>query len=567
MPPSPEFESLAAALAGQYELEREIGRGGMGIVYLARDVRLDRMVAIKTLPPHLAGDAAIRERFLREARTAAKLSHPNIVPIHRADEMGGHVFFAMGYVDGASIADLVRERTHIDPREVLRHMRDVASALGYASAHGVVHRDVKAENILIERASGRAMVTDFGIARLAEAQPLTATGQVLGTVYYMSPEQVEGSSLDGRSDLYSLGVVGFYELTGRFPFDATMASAVLVAHVNKAAPPVLTITPSAPRALAEIIDRCLAKDPAERFASGDELADALTRIESEVARDAVRAEAAAITPKLLSDTEAQQIWDRAAALQAQTGVVPRTAPSIGSRDLVADATRTSGYALSAVRDAAVEAGIPAQYVDHAMAEHGLARGTGASRAATIADLSVPASRLYGASSNVEYEAVVNGEMPEADFDLLVDTIRRRMEMAGAVNAVGRSLTWTTLARNRSAHVSIISRHGKTTIRIAENMEWLVRRSRVVGAVGSAYLTGISVSLLAGAHWPAAGVVSVGAAVLGGVLAMARYSFVNSVRKRQKRFRGLLVALAQQAQESIEAEGSAVTAGERRKLTP
>src|SRR5690348_4321809 len=273
--PSAEFETFARVLDGQYALEREIGQGGMGVVYLARDLKLDRPVAIKTLPPHLSNDASVRERFLREARTAAALSHPNIVPIYRADEIDGHVFFAMGYVDGESVADQVRASHRVDPRLVLREMRDVARALDYAHAHGVIHRDVKAENILIARATGSAMVTDFGIARLAEAAPLTATGQVLGTVYYMSPEQVIGDALDGRSDLYSLGIVGYVALTGRFPFDAPLASAVLVAQVNKPAPPVLTIAPSAPHALAEIIDRCLAKDPDARFQSGAELADAL----------------------------------------------------------------------------------------------------------------------------------------------------------------------------------------------------------------------------------------------------------------------------------------------------
>src|SRR4051812_37298016 len=178
------------ALNGQYAVEREIGRGGMGIVYLARDLKLDRRVAIKTLPPHLASDPIVRERFLREARTAGKLSHQNIVPIHRADELDGRVFFVMGLVDGESLAQRVRDRGRIDPPEVLRELRDVANALGYAHAHGVIHRDVKAENILIDARTGRAMVTDFGIARLAEAGPLTSTGQVVGTVYYTSPEQV-----------------------------------------------------------------------------------------------------------------------------------------------------------------------------------------------------------------------------------------------------------------------------------------------------------------------------------------------------------------------------------------
>src|SRR6185503_15732591 len=299
-----EFRRFATTLAGQYELECEIGRGGMGIVYLARDLRLDRRVAIKTLPMHLASDSVVRERFLREARTAASLSHPNIVPIHRADEIDGQVFFVMGYVEGESLAQRVRDRGPLDPRDAVRTLRDVADALSYAHEHSVIHRDVKAENILIDRVSGRALVTDFGIARLAEAAPLTATGQVLGTVYYMSPEQVTGERLDGRSDLYSLGVVGYVALTGRFPFNAELASAVIVAQVTKLAPPVLTVAPAAPRALAEIIDRCLAKDPAARYQSGAELAKALARVEGEVARDASRAAAVSDAPARISEDEA-----------------------------------------------------------------------------------------------------------------------------------------------------------------------------------------------------------------------------------------------------------------------
>src|SRR4051812_32725144 len=146
-----DFARFAAALAGQYELECEIGRGGMGVVYRARDLRLDRRVAIKTLPPHLASDPVVRERFLREARTAAALSHQHIVPIHRADEIGGHVFFVMGLVDGESMAQRIRGEGRLDAREVVRELTDVADALGYAHRHGVIHRDVKAENILIER--------------------------------------------------------------------------------------------------------------------------------------------------------------------------------------------------------------------------------------------------------------------------------------------------------------------------------------------------------------------------------------------------------------------------------
>ena len=209
-----ELTALRIALRGQYTIDRELGRGGMGIVVLARDERLDRQVALKVLPPALADVPETRERFLREARMSAQLSHPNIVPVYRADEIGGFAFFAMGYVDGETLGDRIRDRGKLPPDEVLRMLREVAWALTYAHARGIVHRDVKPENILIERSTGRAVVTDFGIARAEFNPSLTQDGTVLGTVHYMSPEQSTGEPLDGRSDLYALGCVGFFALSG-----------------------------------------------------------------------------------------------------------------------------------------------------------------------------------------------------------------------------------------------------------------------------------------------------------------------------------------------------------------
>lgn len=268
------FVAFQEALAGRYSLERELGRGGMGVVYLAREVRLDRPVAIKLLPPELAAHPKLRERFMREARTAARLSHPYIVPIHAVDEAAGFVFHIMAYVDGETLAERVRARGPLPPRDVTRILREVAWALAYAHAQGVVHRDIKAANIMLERGTERAMVMDFGIARLATASGETAAGEVLGTPDYMSPEQACGESIDGRSDLYSLGIVGYFALAGSPPFTGSVQE-ILAQQVTKAAPPVATMARGAPRPLAAVIDKCLSKDRDARFASGEALADAL----------------------------------------------------------------------------------------------------------------------------------------------------------------------------------------------------------------------------------------------------------------------------------------------------
>ncbi len=185
---SAEFLAFQEVLAGRYSIERELGRGGMGIVLLARDVALDRLVAIKLLPPELAADRDARERFLAEARTAAGLSHPNIVPIHAVEEHGAHVFFVMGYVEGETLRERVERVGPVSPRFAMKILQEVAWALAYAHERGVVHRDVKPDNIMIEQATGRALVTDFGIAQVGRTTSDESTGEVIGTARYMSPE-------------------------------------------------------------------------------------------------------------------------------------------------------------------------------------------------------------------------------------------------------------------------------------------------------------------------------------------------------------------------------------------
>jgi hypothetical protein len=274
--PSREFLDLQAALAGEYSLQRELGRGGMGVVYLARDVQLDRDVAIKVLPSHMASNAVARERFIREARMAAGLSHPHIVPIHRVGEAGGFVFFVMSYVEGETLGERLRTHGPLGPAEASRVLREVAWALAYAHGRGIVHRDVKPDNILLETGSGRALVTDFGIAHADEnPAPATDPGKIMGTAHFMSPEQAANEPVDGRSDIYALGVVGYLAVSGRLPFETSNLPALLVKQATEAPPTVMRAAPGLPSALGAAIDRCLARDPEERFSDGEALAAAL----------------------------------------------------------------------------------------------------------------------------------------------------------------------------------------------------------------------------------------------------------------------------------------------------
>lgn len=271
---------VATVLAPNYELEGEIGRGGMGIVYCARDKRLKRNVAVKLLPPELAFRSDIRSRFLREAETAAQLSHPNIVPIYTVEERDNLVYFIMAFIAGDNLAKRLQDEGAMEPGEVRRILREVADALSYAHNRNVVHRDIKPDNILLDADSGRAMVTDFGIARALTDKNdsrLTATGMAIGTPAYMSPEQSAGdANIDGRSDLYSLGVVGYQMACGDLPFNAPNTPSMLVKHLSERPVPVGHRRVDLPADLSRIIMMLLEKDPANRFPDAQSLVVALS---------------------------------------------------------------------------------------------------------------------------------------------------------------------------------------------------------------------------------------------------------------------------------------------------
>ena len=283
MPLRPDDElgaHVGTVLAPNYELEGEIGRGGMGIVYCAMDKRLKRKVAVKLLPPELAFRSDIRSRFLREAETAAQLSHPNIVPIYTVEERDNLVYFIMAFISGDNLAKRLQDEGAMDPEEVRRILREVADALAYAHRRNVVHRDIKPDNILLDADTGRSMVTDFGIARALSDKNdsrLTATGMAIGTPAYMSPEQSAGEpDIDGRSDLYSLGVVGYQMACGDLPFNAPNTPSMLVKHLSEMPVPVEHRRMDLPPDLSRIIMMLLEKDPANRFPDAPSLVVALS---------------------------------------------------------------------------------------------------------------------------------------------------------------------------------------------------------------------------------------------------------------------------------------------------
>jgi serine/threonine-protein kinase len=263
---------------GRYQLEREIGRGAMGIVYLGRDTAINRLVAIKAIP--LASefsDAELveaRSRFFREAETAGRLNHPNIVTIYDVGEERGLAYIAMEYLKGKHLSDYARADNLLEPRKVLEIVGRTAEALGFAHKQQVVHRDIKPANLMYDPSTDVLKITDFGIARLTGSGS-TRTGIVLGTPSFMSPEQLEGRTVTGHSDLFSLGVSLFQLLTGQLPFTADSMTGLMQQIAEAPHPPLRAYRPDLPACVESIIDRALAKKPDDRFDTGAQMAAAL----------------------------------------------------------------------------------------------------------------------------------------------------------------------------------------------------------------------------------------------------------------------------------------------------
>jgi serine/threonine-protein kinase len=297
------METVARVFANRYEIRTQVGRGGMADVYLARDRLLNRRVAVKVLSPTFAADPAFVERFRREAQAAANLNHPNIVAVYDSGQEDGVSFIVMEYVNGQTLSELLRQYGTVPPMEAVRIAADIADALEFAHRNGVVHRDVKPGNVLITP-EGAVKVADFGIARAESSDTLTKTGNVLGTATYFSPEQAQGFALDGRSDVYSLGVVLYEMLTGGAPFVADSPVSVAYKHVREQPIPPSRLKPDIPGALDRIVLTAMAKDVTQRYPSAQALRADLLRFERGrplVGVPASAAAAAATTPLARAD--------------------------------------------------------------------------------------------------------------------------------------------------------------------------------------------------------------------------------------------------------------------------
>lgn len=268
---------------GKYQIIEEIGRGGMGAVYKGYDPFLNRTVAIKLLAPHLVWETAFVERFMREARAVAQLRHPNIVDIHDVGQDGGNYYFVMGLLPGVSLKHLIAQRGRLSPAEALSILRPLADALDYAHGKGLVHRDVKPANVIFDERN-QPVLTDFGIAKAAEDSRLTTTGASIGTPHYMSPEQVQGKDIDGRTDQYALAIIAFELLTGSVPFDATTTTAILYKQVNEPPPSVTAFCPELPPGIQVALGRALAKSPGGRYSTCGEFVDAMYQSTTQPAR-------------------------------------------------------------------------------------------------------------------------------------------------------------------------------------------------------------------------------------------------------------------------------------------
>jgi hypothetical protein len=510
---------LTAAVADRYELRRVLGRGGMATVYLAWDRKHQREVALKVLRPDLAASLGA-ERFLKEIQIAARLNHPHILALHDSGEAGGFLYYVMPYIDGASLRQRLEGGQRIEPAAALAIAAPVADALTYAHRMGVFHRDIKPENILFSQ--GHPIVGDFGIAKAistAGGANLTRTGFPLGTPGYMSPEQAAGlTDLDERTDVYSLAVVVYEMLVGEIPGRWPTEEAVRIGRFVDAAAAHRARLAQAGAAIERALVRGLAIRHDQRTASPGALLGELSG-------------APAAPRKRYAEEDVQAIVRRASELEASK-------PTAGGE-----------MTIGGVEALAAEVGIPADLVRSAAREMYV-------KTLSAVEPPEPPRRnpLLGGPTRIVFERVVDGEVPDADFPVLVDEIRRGLGNVGQVSQLGRSFTWNAAAGagGRSLEVVVTVRAGRTRISIQENLKNLV--GGIFGGIGGGMggggmgpILGVMVEGL-GMGGAAAAIVIPGWLLL--TYATARTSYFYAARRRARQLERLAHRLEIVARELV-----------------
>ncbi|MGD8866259.1 MAG: serine/threonine-protein kinase, partial [Gemmatimonadales bacterium] len=423
---------FTAPLPDRYAIEREIGRGGMAIVYLARDLKHSREVAVKVLLPKLAA-AVGAERFLREIEITAQLNHPHILPLLDSGAADGLLYYVMPHVPGGSLRHLLTSDERLSIETVLRITREVASALDYAHGRGVIHRDIKPENILFSE--GLAVVADFGIARVATGaarEGLTRTGIPVGTPGYMSPEQALGTGeLDARTDVYGLGCVVYEMLVGSTPAVWPGTEDVRLGRLSDVPAGHRERLDALPGRIEQVLTKALALRAADRFAEAGELSTALVA-------------ASERTPSL-SQNEVRRLLDRAARLEAE------------------QPTSAGALSLGAVEQVAAEVGIPPEHVRRAARE--LDRSEPAP--APVSPRTYKPSAFDPRGNKIKFDRMVDGEVPESAYAAMVDEIQARLDVVGHASVLAGSLTWSPATHgeaSRNVVVTVTPREGRTHIR-------------------------------------------------------------------------------------------------------
>ncbi|MEK7401207.1 MAG: protein kinase [Gemmatimonadota bacterium] len=401
---APELDQLGArlqaALGADYAVESRLGAGGFAVVFLVRDLPLKRRLAVKVLSPDVIASHSMLERFQREAETIAQLSHPHIVPLHFAAHRDDLVYLAMQAVDGGSLAERLTREKRLSISEATRIFAEVASALSHAHKRGVIHRDIKPENVLMDAESGRSLVTDFGIAQTVGGTSLTATGLVMGTPKYLSPEQVTGERVDHRADVYALGLMAYEMLVGEAPFTGPTPTAIMLKRLAGPPEPVRNIRPEVPAGLAELVSACLMPDPAERLNDAGEITRALaapTAVAGHARAARIRvaglgdapskpSRASLVTPHVGRSAELAVLREWLASAASGSGGMQFVAGAsgIGKTRLVttvASVAEKGGWQVGVGRVYAVETGVP--YAVWSDAITGLLRGVDASARRTL----------------------------------------------------------------------------------------------------------------------------------------------------------------------------------------